>query len=165
LLHPRLYVPLLSVLLAVSFAETLYSLGQVAFEPAAHRLLAATHYLGDLRRRQVSLGGEKKPSGRESSAARCGWSGTVLPMGPLPQPRQRCPDGGGQSACHSSCCSAGTAPIRRITPSCSGHYPGGRKKVSLSIAQDFRKLAKELTYVLFRHMRISELAKRSCSPI
>jgi hypothetical protein len=48
---------------------------------------------------------------------------------------------------------AGTAPIRRITPSCSGHYPSGRK------------LAKGLTYVLFRLMRITELAKRSCSLI
>jgi hypothetical protein len=64
-----------------------------------------------------------------------------------------------------ACCSAGTAPIRRITPSCSGHYPSGRKKVSLSIAQDFRKLAKGLTYVLFRLMCITELAKRSCPPI
>ncbi len=59
----------------------------------------------------------------------------------------------------------GHRPIRRITPSCSGHYPSGRKKVSQSIAQDFRKLAKGLTYVLFRLMCITELAKRSCSPI
>ena len=43
--------------------------------------------------------------------------------------------------------------------------PSGRKKVSRYIAQDFRKLAKGLTHVLFRLMRITELAKRSCSPI
>ena len=59
----------------------------------------------------------------------------------------------------------GHRSMRRITPSCSGHYPSGRKKISRSIAQDFRKLAKVLTHVLFWLMRIAELAKRSCSPI
>jgi hypothetical protein len=61
--------------------------------------------------------------------------------------------------------SAGTASIRRITPSCSGHYPSGRKKISRSIAQDFRILAKGLTHVLFWLMRIAELAEPSRSPI
>ena len=59
----------------------------------------------------------------------------------------------------------GHRPHETDHPSCSGHYPSGRKKISRSIAQDFRILAKGLTHVLFWLMRIAELAEPSRSPI
>ena len=60
-------------------AQSLDSLGQeVALEPAAHRLLAGAHDLGDLRRAQASLGGQQNHLGTRSPEAHVASSALQL---------------------------------------------------------------------------------------